>query len=68
MMIDSTLDLFCEHDDAEYADEFAMEIEEKAAERGADKDATRRPFCCQINSLLSQEKPGEADNFAALVI
>jgi hypothetical protein len=32
MMFDSTLDLFCEHDDAEYADEFAMDIEEKAAE------------------------------------
>ena len=31
MMIDSTLDLFCEHDDAEYADEFAMEIEELAS-------------------------------------
>jgi hypothetical protein len=31
MMFDSTLDLFCEHDNAEYADEFAMEIEEKAA-------------------------------------
>ena len=30
-MFDSTLDLFCEHDNAEYADEFAMEIEEKAA-------------------------------------
>lgn len=32
MMFDSTLDLFCEHEDAEYADEFAMELEEKAAE------------------------------------
>jgi len=30
-MFDSTLDLFCQHDDAEYADEFAMELEEKAA-------------------------------------
>ena len=32
MMFNSTLDLFCEHEDAEYADEFAMELEEKAAE------------------------------------
>ena len=32
MMFDSTLDLFCEHDDAEYADEFAMELEQKATE------------------------------------
>ena len=31
MMFDSTLDLFCEQEDAEYADEFAMELEEKAA-------------------------------------
>jgi hypothetical protein len=31
-MFDSTLYLFCEHDDSEYADEFAMELEEKAAE------------------------------------
>jgi hypothetical protein len=31
MMFDSTLDLFCEHEDAEYADEFAMEIEELAS-------------------------------------
>ena len=30
-MFDSTLDLFCQHDDAEYADEFAMEIEELAS-------------------------------------
>jgi hypothetical protein len=30
-MFDSTLDLFCENDDAEYADEFAMEIEELAS-------------------------------------
>jgi len=30
-MFDSTLDLFCQHDDAEYAVVFAMELEEKAA-------------------------------------
>jgi len=30
-MNDSTLDLFCEHEDAQYADEYAMELEEKAA-------------------------------------
>ena len=29
-MHDSTLDLFCKHESAEYADEYAMEIEEKA--------------------------------------
>lgn len=29
-MHESTLDLFCEHESAEYADEYAMEIEEKA--------------------------------------
>ena len=32
MMFDSTLDLFCEQEDAEYADEFAMELEQKATE------------------------------------
>jgi len=31
-MNDSTLDLFCQHDDEMYADEYAMEIERKAAE------------------------------------
>ena len=31
-MHDSTLDLFCDHESAEYADEYAMEIERKAAE------------------------------------
>jgi len=31
-MHDSTLDLFCEHESAKYADEFALEIERKAAE------------------------------------
>lgn len=31
-MHDSTLDLFCNHESAEYADEYAMEIECKAAE------------------------------------
>lgn len=30
-MNDSTLDLFCNHESAEDADEFAMEIEMKAA-------------------------------------
>ena len=30
-MNDSTLDLFCEHEDAQYADKYAMELEEKAA-------------------------------------
>jgi hypothetical protein len=30
-MNDSTLDLFCEHEDEQYADEYAMEIETKAA-------------------------------------
>jgi hypothetical protein len=29
-MHESTLDLFCEHESAEYADEYSMEIEEKA--------------------------------------
>ena len=29
-MHDSTLDLFCNHESDEYADEYAMEIEEKA--------------------------------------
>ena len=32
VMHDSTLDLFCQHEDDEYADEYAMEIETKAAE------------------------------------
>jgi len=31
-MHDSTLDLFCKHESAEYADEYALEIERKAAE------------------------------------
>jgi hypothetical protein len=31
-MHDSTLDLFCEHEDEHMADEFAMELEAKAAE------------------------------------
>ena len=31
-MHDSTLDLFCDHDSDEFADEYAMEIEKKAAE------------------------------------
>jgi hypothetical protein len=31
-MHDSTLDLFCNHDDEVYADEYAREIELKAAE------------------------------------
>ncbi len=31
-MHDSTLDLFCDHDSDEFADEYAMEIERKAAE------------------------------------
>jgi hypothetical protein len=31
-MHDSTLDLFCGDDSAEFADEYAMEIERKAAE------------------------------------
>lgn len=31
-MHDSTLDLFCQHEDTKYADEYAMEIEQKAAE------------------------------------
>jgi len=31
-MYDSTLDLFCNHDSDEFADEYAMEIERKAAE------------------------------------
>ena len=31
-MYESTLDLFCEHESAEYADEYATEIEKKAAE------------------------------------
>jgi hypothetical protein len=30
-MHDSTLDLFCDHDDDSIADEYAMEIEMKAA-------------------------------------
>jgi len=31
-MHDSTLDLFCNHDDEVYADEYAKELELKAAE------------------------------------
>jgi hypothetical protein len=31
-MQESTLDLFCEHQDKKDADEFAMELEQKAAE------------------------------------
>lgn len=31
-MHDSTLDLFCEHESVECADEYATEIEQKAAE------------------------------------
>jgi len=31
-MHDSTLDLFCEHEDEMYADEFSREVEMKAAE------------------------------------
>lgn len=31
-MHDSTLDLFCNHDSEEYADEYAKELEMKAAE------------------------------------
>jgi hypothetical protein len=31
-MHDSTLDLFCDHEDETIADEYAMEIERKAAE------------------------------------
>jgi hypothetical protein len=31
-MHDSTLDLFCDHDSEEYADEYAKELELKAAE------------------------------------
>lgn len=31
-MHDSTLDLFCDHDSEEYADEYAKELEMKAAE------------------------------------
>ena len=31
-MFDSTLDLFCQHEDDKYADEYAMELEQKAAE------------------------------------
>lgn len=32
VMHDSTLDLFCQHEDDCYADEYAMELERKAAE------------------------------------
>jgi hypothetical protein len=31
-MNESTLDLFCQHEDETYADEYAMEFERKAAE------------------------------------
>ena len=31
-MHESTLDLFCEHEDKKYADEYATEIEKKAKE------------------------------------
>lgn len=31
-MHDSTLDLFCDHDSDKFADEYAMELERKAAE------------------------------------
>jgi len=30
-MNDSTLDLFCQHEDENYADEYAMELERKAS-------------------------------------
>jgi len=31
-MNDSTLDLFCQHEDERFADEYAMEMEQKAAQ------------------------------------
>jgi hypothetical protein len=31
-MNESTLDLFCQHEDDRFADEYAMEMEQKAAE------------------------------------
>ena len=31
-MNDSTLDLFCQHEDERFADEYASEMEQKAAE------------------------------------
>ena len=31
-MNESTLDLFCQHEDERFADEYAMEMEQKAAE------------------------------------
>ena len=31
-MNDSTLDLFCQHEDDRFADEYAMEMEQKAAQ------------------------------------
>jgi hypothetical protein len=31
-MNDSTLDLFCQHEDETFADEYAMEMEQKAAQ------------------------------------
>ncbi len=31
-MNESTLDLFCQHEDEAFADEYAMELERKAAE------------------------------------
>ena len=30
-MFDSTLDLFCQHEDDKYADEYAMELEQLAS-------------------------------------
>jgi len=31
-MNDSTLDLFCQHEDERFADDYAMEMEQKAAQ------------------------------------
>lgn len=44
-MNDSTLDLFCSHEDENYADEYAMEIERKCAELEITVDYYMMEFC-----------------------
>ena len=44
-MNDSTLDLFWQHEDENYADEYAMEIERKCAELEITIDYYMMEFC-----------------------
>lgn len=44
-MNDSTLDLFCSHEDDEYADEYEMLIQEKCNELGITIDYYMMEFC-----------------------